>query len=221
MNQIIAYLKSLHPFYFLLPQSHAPNNHLHRHPHLLHISCNLQNTRLSPCLQALLQTLHTSRFHTLFPPLRLRRVYHVRQVPVNLQTLLVLHTLLRGEAGYLCRLKQSLENPLLRRRRAIQQPRQVAQNKHPLVKHRLQLILSFTELGHLQVNERQLVVEQLTCLPVHQPHFVMIILIAIRILVKNKIQHPYRVNRLQLEIPISMPRLLSDREGRVIHAYGP
>ncbi len=75
----------------------------------------------------------------------------------------------------------------------------------------LKLIFALVEFGHLDVNEVELVAEDLASLLLGQLH-IMEILVALLILIKDKIKNTNGIDSLEPEIPIAPLRLLLNRE---------
>ena len=86
----------------------------------------------------------------------------------------------------------------------------------PLIGHREQLILRLRELRHLQVDERQLVVEYLFRPGVQQLDFMMEI--GRIVVVEREVQDADGINRLQLVVPVAAPGLFADGECGIEHA---
>ena len=80
--------------------------------------------------------------------LHLRRVNHVLEVAVDLQTVFIVQELLGSVPRYLGLLEETGEDALLQGGRTLHQPREVVEDKEPLVVHRLQLSLALGELRH-------------------------------------------------------------------------
>ena len=88
-------------------------------------------------------------------------VHHIDKVTVVLEALLIAAALLRGVLHDFRLFEKLCEDPFLQGGRAFQQPREVLQGEHPLVEHRLQLVLILAELRHFKIDESQLVVEHM------------------------------------------------------------
>lgn len=166
---------------------------------------------LQPFRMTLFQTLRMASFLAS----QLGGLHHAEPIAIGFQALLVLVTLAAVELRDLCRLEQALEYLLVQRARTLQQRRQVADSVQPLVEHRRKLRLRLRELRHLQVDERQLVVEHLAGGGVHQFHLVVV---GVIFLVKTEVQDADGIDALQAVVPLATGRLLADGEGGVVHA---
>ena len=107
------------------------------------------------------------------------------------------------------------EDLLLQDARTLHQRGQVADGVQPFVEQGFQLAFRLGELGHLQVDERQLVVEHLLRLQLHQLHLVVVVR---PLLLEAEVQDADGVDALQLVVPHSLGGLLADGEGGVIDA---
>ena len=145
-------------------------------------------------------------------------VYDVGQVAIDLDALFIVAGILRREAGYLGLLEQLGEDAFLKGGGTLHETREVAEDEHPLVEHRHQLVLRLVELGHLQIDEGQLVVEHVLVLGVHQLHLVMVTFCAVLVVGEDEVEDADGVHGLQLEVPVASHGLLPDGERGIVDA---
>ena len=74
--------------------------------------------------------------------------------------------------GDLRLLEQLLEYTILQGFRTIEQTTEIVEHEHPLVEHRLQLVLRLVELRHFQIEECQLVIKHMIVLDISQLNLV-------------------------------------------------
>ena len=98
----------------------------------------------------------------------------------------------------------------------IQQAGEVLQHEEPLLKHAVQFLGGLVELGHLQVDERQLVVEHLARGGVRQLYLVAVL--ARTSAVEAEVEDADDVHALQLVVPVAAAGLFADGKCGVIQA---
>ena len=140
------------------------------------------------------------------------------EVVVDFLAFKVLGILILRKVAYLGHVEELHEDALLKGGGTLQQTGQVLQGVEPLVEERLQLVLPLLKLGHLQIDVRQVVVEHLLLLNVHQLNHMVVVLFVVLVLVEHKVEDADSVDSLQAEAPAALHALLADGERRVVDA---
>ena len=155
----------------------------------------------------------SSFFSPFFPTFLFRRRYNTIPVTEIFQTVPILTQFSLSKLCNFRSFKEAVKNSVLQCSGTFKQRGKVTQDKKPLVKHTLQLILSLIEFRHFEVNEGKFIIEHLVRVKVHKFHLMMKILL-IRS-VKREIQDTHHINSLQLIIPFTPFSLLTNRESGI------
>ena len=103
---------------------------LHRASHRSDAFCSTLRSALRSALRSsFCSTLRSALRDTFLQSFQLCRVEHILKIPVDLQAVLVILTLLGSVPGYLCLLKEAGEDTFLQSGRTLHQPREIVQDK--------------------------------------------------------------------------------------------
>lgn len=142
--------------------------------------------------------------------------YCILPVTIHLEAFFVGLILLLCEFGDLGCLEQTGKNSVLKGSRTCHQTGKISKDEKPLVEHRHKLVLRLVELGHFQIDERELVVKHLLGAYIHQLDLMVEVIVVFR--VELEIQNTDYINRFQAIVPLPFLTLLVDGKCGVIKA---
>ena len=125
-------------------------------------------------------------------------------VPVVFPAEHVVHPLPWRVLGNLGLLEETVEDAVLQCLGPLQEAGEVAEHEHPLLKHRhrLQLLLSPLELGKLQIDKGELVVEHVVVQHVFQLHDVAVAVGGVLAFGECEVEHSHGIHLFQAVVPV-------------------